>query len=244
MTLSEGQTADLGTLDHAGPGLSSAEPVFSDLIDRWLNEGDRLNEAAGTADPSAPGDSPTQLDGWKWRARELVGAAMGRYRLPTLVGIGLVPLALMLLVAGRGEPRVSPPPVQAAQAAPAAPPPRAVLAEPPMTVLAPRPVPAVSVAALRAKPEMALPAKPVVVAKRPAAHPARVVARTSPAVKPAPTPVTKAVTPPPLRPVVAAPAKVQPQARPAAGTKIASKTTFSPDARVAPNLKLGSPARR
>jgi hypothetical protein len=251
MTFSEGQPADVAATEHAGSGLSSSEPVFSELIDRWLRDGERLHEVAGAPDPTAPGDSPTQLDGWKVRARELVGTVIERHRLELLVGIGLVPLALFLLVTGHSARENAPPRAVAAQATrPAAPPrpaaaqatrpaparPRTVLAEPPVTVVAPRAKPAPAPAPAHAK--------PVTIAKRPPARPAQLGAPTSRPAPAAPSRIAKAPLPPSApRPAVIAAPKILPP-RPPAGTKVAVKTSVAPDPRVAPNLKLGSATRR
>jgi hypothetical protein len=276
MTLSEGQTAepataenDLPSVDIGNPervparshdGLRWAEPssahgtqpVFSDLIDRWLREGERLQESAGAPEAGHPGDSPTQVDGWqenrqeqwKARARELVGLAFGRHRLEVLVGIGMIPLALFLLVAGHAAPqaaatRAVAAPTPAVAARPAPPRPLALLSEPPVTVLAPRPAapaPAVS----HSERKNVHPAKHATTPKRAPARSHQALARASRPVPSTPSPITRAPMPP--RPVIAVVPNVQPPARPA--PKVVAKAAFAVDPRIAPNLKLGGPRRQ
>jgi len=236
MTLSEGQTADLATADHVS---SSAEPVFSDLIDRWLREGDRLHQSAGAPASGLPGDSPTQVpdlqETWKTRARELVGAALGRHRLEVLVGIGLVPLALFLMIAGHTAPPAAPAPAVAARTAPPRPP--AVLSEPPMTVLAERPTAPAPAGLPPARTN--LQPKHVATAKRAPARPHPAVARASRPAAPSPSPAMKPPLPP--RPMIAVVPNIQPPARPA--PKVVAKAAFAVDPRIAPNLKLGGTRR-
>jgi hypothetical protein len=246
MTLSEGQTADLSTADHVS---SSADPVFSDLIDRWLREGDRLEELAGPPAGTHPGDSPTQLDGWKLWARNLLGTVIERHRLEVLVGIGLIPLALFLIVAHHAAPPSTPARTVAALAPAARP--RAVLAEPPMTVLAPRPaapepvltryrpLALASTPAAPAKPLVSTHVKPVAQPKQPPVRP-RPVAIRAPHPAP-PVQVAKPQPPAPPRPAIAIVPRVTPPAHPA--PKVMPKAAFAVDPRVAPNLKLGATRR-
>jgi hypothetical protein len=248
MTLSEGTSTDATTADRAASDGAAGEPVFSDLIDRWLREGDRLQDAAGPA--GAPGATRVEPETWKTRARELVRVVLGRYRLQVLVGVGLVPLALLLLIAGRGaaEPPAPPAPAPVARViVPPAPTPAAAPLPP-----APPP-PDLRTWAMRTPPPAPPSAEPMVVTvQRSPEHTAPKHRASSPRVahaappKPAPGPLGKSQT---AKPTVVAASNVHPVLAPVPGPgatlKPTAKPTFVVNPKVAPNLKLASsPARR
>jgi len=235
MTFSEGQTADASAADHTGSDAPAAQgPLFSDLIDHWLREGDRLQELAGEPEGGTLPQRPTRLDGWKARARELLGAAIVRHRLEVLIGIGLVPLGLFLLVAGHAAPPARPQVATALPAPAPAPPAPAVLLGPRVSPPARHRILAAP-AVVQAKPVAVRPKQPPAT-KRAPAHPVQVVTRTAPA-RPVAPPAKPAA---PAKPALAAPAKPQP----ALATKTAPRPTFVANPKVAPNLKLASRPRQ
>ncbi|HVY38912.1 MAG TPA: hypothetical protein VHM31_13300 [Polyangia bacterium] len=109
--------------------LPTAEPapppvVFSELIDRWLREGERLHEAAPPDDGSAAAGSDAGLarDSWRTRTAELWRTILERHRLEALVALGLLPLMLFLALqghaAGHSPPAGAQPAVRAVVTAP------------------------------------------------------------------------------------------------------------------------------
>jgi hypothetical protein len=76
-----------------------ADPPFSELMSRWLEEGDRLSEnvAATATGPSSPTDGSLRLRLLRLRA------VVDRYRLFVLAGVGLLPLVLFMAIQ-RGAP--------------------------------------------------------------------------------------------------------------------------------------------
>lgn len=123
-----------------------AEAPFSELISRWLDEGDRLNENVAVAGTVPASRIDGRLRQTLSRLRELAD----RYRLFVLAGVGLLPLALLVATH-----RVAPAPAIAASmvsviptaptaASPAPSPPRAIPAPPPPL----RAVPALRVASV------------------------------------------------------------------------------------------------
>jgi len=252
MTLLEGHTADSSaTADLAASDAPSSQPIFSDLIDRWLREGDRLHEAVGPSEPgAAPVDSPTQLDRqlenkfheWKARARELLGVVIERHRLELLVAIGLVPLGLFLLVSGHA-PDAKPRTVAAPAAPQAAPAPRlAVSPGPRLAPPAPREIaPEPMLVWAQAQPASARP-KQAPAAKRAPVRPPRVVAHTSRTAAPAPKLVAKPQPAP--APVVVAVKPILPPAHGPGTVPKSTKATLTVNPKVAPNLKLASTPKR
>lgn len=99
--------------------LPTAEPapaqvVFSELIDRWLREGERLHEAASNDGSVAAGrDADPVPDGWRARTAELWRTILERHRLEALVAVGLLPLMLFLVLQGHAAGH-SPPATQPA----------------------------------------------------------------------------------------------------------------------------------
>jgi hypothetical protein len=83
-----------------------AEPqfVFSELIDGWLREGERLHERSpeggDEAGALAAAAAPEVQDGWRARTTELWRTILERHRLEALVAVGLLPLMLFLLMQG------------------------------------------------------------------------------------------------------------------------------------------------
>jgi hypothetical protein len=81
--------------------------VFSELIDGWLREGERLHELApqsgqGVEDSEPAGTgAASPLDGWRARTAELWRTILERHRLEALVAVGLLPLMLFLVLQGR-----------------------------------------------------------------------------------------------------------------------------------------------
>jgi hypothetical protein len=115
------ESTDSTGLDTA-PAASQAPPEpeqqLSELIDRWLQEGDRLNDQAATADLPAPPLS--RRDDWRERALELGRTVLDRHRLELLVGVGLLPLMLFLIAQpGRHHQAPPAPPARVAVARPA-----------------------------------------------------------------------------------------------------------------------------
>lgn len=68
------------------------EAPFSELISRWLDEGDRLNESVAVAGTAPASRIDGRLRQTLSRLRELAD----RHRLFVLAGVGLVPLVLLL----------------------------------------------------------------------------------------------------------------------------------------------------
>ena len=99
----ESTDPDTGPGAQDPPGLRAPEPQFSELIDGWLAEGDRLNEQATTHDVPPP--PATRVERWRQRAIELGRTALERHRLELLVAIGLLPLLLFLITQGGGRRR-------------------------------------------------------------------------------------------------------------------------------------------
>ncbi|MFL5306170.1 MAG: hypothetical protein ACJ8F1_13210 [Polyangia bacterium] len=96
--------------ETALPATDAAPPrvVFSELIDGWLREGERLHEKAAEGDPQFAGavvSSPAE--GWRARTAELWRTILERHRLEALVALGLLPLMLFLVLQGHaaGHPR-------------------------------------------------------------------------------------------------------------------------------------------
>ena len=112
-----------------------AEAPFSELISRWLDEGDRLNE-----DVAVAGTVPaSRIDGRLRQTLPRLRELADRYRLFVFAGVGLLPLALLVATQ-----RVTPAPAIAASmvsliptaptaAGPAPSPPWAIPAPPPPT---------------------------------------------------------------------------------------------------------------
>ena len=102
---------------------SLQERPFSELISVWLDEGERLSASAAAA-PAPPPAPESRLR----RVFHQLRPAIERHRLFVLVGIGLLPLAL-ILCAHRGTPAqaaastvAAAPPVAASPSAQAPPP--------------------------------------------------------------------------------------------------------------------------
>ena len=132
-------------------GESSAEPPFSELISRWLAEGDQLAGAPVASDTAGPRSAIAK---W-WAPRlERLREIVARHRVLVLAGVGLLPMALFLLT------HRSPAP-------------------PPVAIAAPAPPPAVHVAAVIAPPAPARAPtttsrpSPVAAVSKPAAHSVR-----------------------------------------------------------------------
>jgi hypothetical protein len=86
--------------DQAGAvGEGVVEAPFSELISRWLDEGDRLDESAAATATAAPSRTEGQLRAFFRRLQP----GIDRYRLFVLAGVGLLPLVLFLLIQ-RGAP--------------------------------------------------------------------------------------------------------------------------------------------
>jgi hypothetical protein len=66
------------------------DPHFSDLMRRWLDEGDRLSESGVTSSTGAPARDEVPFR----QALSRLRTGVDRYRLFVLVGVGLIPLAL------------------------------------------------------------------------------------------------------------------------------------------------------
>jgi hypothetical protein len=86
--------------DQAGPvGEGAVEAPFSELISRWLDEGDRLDESAAASTKAAASRTEGPLRAFFRRLQP----GIDRYRLFVLAGVGLLPLVLFLLTQ-RGAP--------------------------------------------------------------------------------------------------------------------------------------------
>jgi hypothetical protein len=86
--------------DQAGAvGEGVVEAPFSELISRWLEEGDRLDESAAATATVAPSRTEGPLRAFFRRLQP----GIDRYRLFVLAGVGLLPLVLFL-VTQRGAP--------------------------------------------------------------------------------------------------------------------------------------------
>jgi len=86
--------------DQAGAvGEGVVEAPFSELISRWLDEGDRLDESAAATATVAPAGTEGPLRAFFRRLQP----AIDRHRLFLLAGVGLLPL-LLFLVTQRGAP--------------------------------------------------------------------------------------------------------------------------------------------
>jgi len=199
------------------------EPVFSDLISRWLDEGDRLDRGTERSDPNAPAGRAPRFE----RLREIVD----RHRVPVLAVVGLIPMTLFLVT--HRTPPPAPPQVVARSAPSIA---RSIAA----VVPPPAPAPAV-VAKPVEKPVAALstPA-PIASAPRPKVAKVKKVALT----KRHAVAAAKAAAPS-RRPVVAnaakAPVPVAPP--PASAPKVAAGPP-RPPAPVASAPKLAAPPRQ
>jgi len=77
----------------------AVEAPFSELISRWLDEGDRLDESAAASAKMAPSRTEGPLRAFFRRLQP----GIDRYRLFVLAGVGLLPLALFLATQ-RGAP--------------------------------------------------------------------------------------------------------------------------------------------
>jgi hypothetical protein len=66
------------------------DPPFSDLMRRWLDEGDRLSESGVTSPTGAAARAEVPFR----QALSRLRTGVDRYRLFVLVGVGLLPLAL------------------------------------------------------------------------------------------------------------------------------------------------------
>ncbi|HVT06995.1 MAG TPA: hypothetical protein VHO67_06040 [Polyangia bacterium] len=89
----------------APPAAEPAPPqvVFSELIDRWLREGERLHETAPANDDeggTAASHAGPPPDSWRARTAELWRTILERHRLEALVAVGLLPLMLFLVLQG------------------------------------------------------------------------------------------------------------------------------------------------
>ena len=115
---------------------ASREVVFSELIDRWLRDGERLHEAASEAEGTdlTRGGPVASSDGWRARTAELWRTILERHRLEALVAVGLLPLMLFLVLQGHaaGHPQAAPAPAAV----------RAVVTAPDLPTLRRRPQPA------------------------------------------------------------------------------------------------------
>jgi len=96
-------------------GEDVVEAPFSELISRWLDEGDRLDEGAAASATVAPARAEGPLRGFFRRLQP----AIDRHRLLVLAGVGLLPLVLFL-VTQRGA-SVSPVVASMTSVAPVAP---------------------------------------------------------------------------------------------------------------------------
>ena len=74
-------------------GEDVVEAPFSELISRWLDEGDRLDEGAAASATVAPARAEGPLRGFFRRLQP----AIDRHRLLVLAGVGLLPLVLFLV---------------------------------------------------------------------------------------------------------------------------------------------------
>ena len=149
-------------------GESSAEPPFSELISRWLAEGDQLAATPVAADTGGPRSAIAK----RWAPRlERLREITDRHRVLVLAGLGLIPMALFVLT----HRSAAPPPVAIAVAAP---PPVAIAVAPPA------PPPVVRVAALippapAARASVMTPLPPAAVVSKPAVHSVRKPARVA-----------------------------------------------------------------
>jgi len=245
-------------LQFSEPQLS--ERQLSELIDRWLQEGDRLNDqAAATEAAVAPA---RRLRPWQQRALDLGRMVLERHRLELLVAIGLLPLMLFLIArpghhpapaAARHVPAAVPRPSRAAPpppprpraAAPAAPTLlsegllRQCTADPAFKPAAPVPRPAVhrQTLAVRQAPHAAPPPPPKLARTQPLAKaaptlPPPKLARTQPPAKAAPQP-----TPPKL-------ARTQPPAKTAPRLPPPKLARSQPPATAAPQPTPARPDRK
>jgi hypothetical protein len=80
-----------GRRRHAGLA-PDAEPAFSEMIDRWLEEGDRLSEAGMASETKVPIRRRRQLPGFVTH----VGASANRHRVAVMSGLGLLGLLALL----------------------------------------------------------------------------------------------------------------------------------------------------
>ena len=86
--------------DQAGAvGEGAVEAPFSELISRWLDEGDRLDASAAATAAVAP----SRIEGPLRAFFRRLQPGIDRYRLFVLAGVGLIPLVLFLLIQ-RGAP--------------------------------------------------------------------------------------------------------------------------------------------
>jgi hypothetical protein len=94
--------------ETSGPVIQApfTEGPFSELISGWLDEGDRLSESAAAA------PVPPATDSRLGRAVRDLRPVLQRHRLSVLVGLGLLPLVLVL-----GTHRGGPAPIAVAPAA-------------------------------------------------------------------------------------------------------------------------------
>jgi len=85
--------------DTSGPVVQApfGEGAFSELISGWLDEGDRLSESAAAA--PVPPAAESRLG----HAVRYLQPVIQRHRLSVLVGLGLLPLALLLGTRGGGQ---------------------------------------------------------------------------------------------------------------------------------------------
>lgn len=83
-------------------GEGVVEAPFSEVISRWLDEGDRLDESAAASAKVAPSRTEGPLRAFFRRLQP----GIDRYRLFVLAGVGLLPLALFLATQ-RGAPASS-----------------------------------------------------------------------------------------------------------------------------------------
>ncbi len=197
--VSPADSSDLET--GLSPGVAPPLLFSEDLINRWLEEGERLNQQA------APAEAPrSRLARWRQRAAEIGHPLVERHRLELLVAAGLIPLALLLVTQRGGQrPSTTAAPARVAVASVAALAPRVVRSAK-LDAAAPDARPVVH----RRKPVAQRPAGPAPTVGRP---PAAVVkapaptAATAPAKPPAPV-VAKAPAKPPAPVVAKAPAPV------------------------------------
>ena len=206
-------------------------PPFSELISRWLDEGERLSEAMSASRLAAASRAETPFRQGLLRLR----AGVAHHRLAVLVGAGLLPLALFLAIqhSTRHE---APSPVVAA----------------PASALAKRPVPSPPPAAVHELSAAATKVSPIARKAAPQVRPAvrRVavaVPRTRPAARKAvvavpkrPPAARKAVVAVPKRPPAARPvAVVEPPQAPPLVRKVALASPKAPQ--VAPRATVAGP---
>jgi hypothetical protein len=207
-------------------------PPFSELISRWLDEGERLSEAMSTSRMAAAPCAETPFR----QALSRLRAGVAHHRLAVLVCAGLLPLALFLATH-----HAAPVPVVSAAAtsrasiatSPAPSPPRAVVHE--LAVPAPKAPPAARRVAV-ATPTVSRSVRKVTVAAPKTPPAAR---RVAVAVPKTPPPPRRAVVAAPKRPPAARPVTVAVPKAPPAVRQVALASPKAPQ--VAPKVAVAAP---